>query len=302
MSGPNIKSLDWDAFRVILAIDREGSLSSAARTLGVSQATVGRHLKRAEEALNAKLFHRLSNGLFSTEPGKIAVEYAEKIEAEVSSANMRLSGANDEEGGVIRLSVPLNAMPHGLSSDIQAFMEEHPTVRFEIEASDQPANFLSRDVDAVVRADNNPTSGLWGYRLADIHYSFYGSKEFLETWRPQLEARPCTVPVPVIVLSNSEPSADRDVILGRYPGGRIVAECNGLDSLIPLVRDGLGLGRIARFMAPSYPELEMVLQCSEQHARSLWVLTHPDYRDTRRIRLFMEFVRDRFAARAEKFV
>lgn len=302
MSGPTIKSLDWDAFRVILAIDREGSLSSAARDMGVSQATVGRHLKRAEESLNAKLFNRLNNGLFATEAGAIAIEYATRIESEVKSANMKLLGTNDKDGGVIRLSIPLNAMPYGLSTDIQAFVAKHPEIHFEIRASDQPANFMDRDVDVVIRADNNPTSGLWGYRLADIHYSFYGSSGFMDRWQHELANAPLSARLPIIALSYADPAADRDFIMSRYPMARVVAECNGLDSVIPLVCAGVGAGRIARFMAPAYPDLRVILPCSDEDIRSLWVLTHPDYRETRRIRLLMDFLRSRYLARSAEFI
>jgi len=66
-------ALDWDAFRVILAVAEEGNLSAAAIKLNVNQATVGRKLKRVEQNLGVKLFDRMNNGLFPTDSGKAAI-------------------------------------------------------------------------------------------------------------------------------------------------------------------------------------------------------------------------------------
>lgn len=302
LSDTSLQALDWDAFRVILAIYRQGSLSGGARILGVNQATVARHLSRAEATLDAKLFNRLSNGLFPTEAGRVAVSFAVRIEDEVAAANLKLLGANEKEAGNIRFSVPLNAMPFGLASDIEAFLQIHPDVTFDILASDATANFQERKVDVVLRADNNPSSGLWGYRLADIHYSFYASSQFMDKWRVEMKRNPKTVPLPVIVLSNSDPASDRDQIFSKFPNAKVVAKCNGLDTVLPLINNHVGAARIARFMAPSHPNLEMVMECAQEHAKTLWILTHPDYRQTHRVRLFMEFIRDRYSARANQFI
>lgn len=293
--------VDWDAFRVILAIHREGSIIGAARTLGVNQATIGRQLNRAEKELEAKLFYRMNNGLIATSAGEIAINHAASIEEKVANARIKLLGSNEKEQGVIRLSVPHNAMPYGLSNDIKLFREMHPLIDFQINATDSAVNFLDMEVDVVVRADNNPSSGLWGYRLADIQYSFYGSQAFLEKWSDEMEASPETVPLPIVALSNARPNSDREQIMTMFPNAQVVFECNGMDSLIPLVFDGAGLGRIGRFMASYIPGLAPVMDCDTDHKRSLWVLTHQDYRETWRIRVFMEFLRDRFHSRLHEF-
>lgn len=293
--------LDWDAFRVILAVSREGSLVGAGKALGVNHATVGRQLKRAEDQLGSRLFDRLSTGLYPTAAGEMAIEFAERIEQEVESANLRLSGADDSMAGRVRLSVPLNLVAYGLSSDLQDFTRRFPDIYLDVNATDEPVSFLSRNVDVVIRANNNPSSGLWGFRLATVAYSFYGSRDFMELWQPRIDANPARVPLPYIALNDTEAWRDRDQLLHLYPSAVAVAETNGLDSMLPMVRDGLGVGRVARFMGERFDDLMPLTRCSDQCNRSLWVLTHPDFRETRRIRALMEFLRDRFSARSSQF-
>ena len=293
--------LDWDAFKVILAVSREGSLVGAARVLGVNHATVGRQLKRAEDQLGARLFDRLNTGLYLTSAGETAVEYAERIEQEVESANVRLMGADDSMAGTIRLSVPLNLVAYGLSGDLFEFNKMYPGIYLDVNGTDDPVSFLSRNVDVVIRANNNPSSGLWGFRLATVAYSFYVSQDFWNIWNDRLKRQADKAPLPYIALNDTEPWRDRDQLLKIYPSAVAVAETNGLDSVLPMVRDGIGAGRLARFMGERFDELVPLTRCDDQCNRSLWVLTHPDFRENRRIRTLMEFLRDRFTQRAPQF-
>lgn len=293
--------LDWDAFRLILAVARSGSLVGAGKLLGVNHATVGRQLRRAEDHLGSRLFDRFSTGMFPTPAGETAIKFAERIEQEVESANLLLLGADSSMAGTIRLSVPLNLVPYGLSEDLYEFGQMYPDFYVDLNADDETVSFLSRNVDVVIRANNNPSSGLWGYRLATVAYSFYASRSFWEIWKPRTEADPANVQLPYIVLNDTEPWRDREQLLRIFPNSRAVIETNGLDSVLPLVRDGLGAGRLGRFIGERFDDLIPITRCQEQCNRSLWVLTHPDFRQTRRIRTLMEFLRDRFAQRSDQF-
>lgn len=290
-------SLDWDVFRVILAVANSGSLSAAGRQLDIDPATVGRRLARAEAVLGAKLFNRLNNGLFPTKAGETAISYADRISRNVDEVNNKLLGADQHLAGTIRVSIPHNLMQFGLAQDIADFRDTYPEIEFRIETSDSLANFSNRTVDVVIRAENQPTSGLWGYQLTSVNYSFAASEAFLEKWQNQMADDPENVPLPYVALSTSDPAGDEQQLLSMFPNAQKVIVCNGLDSVIPLVAASVGTARIARFMLPTYPGLRKIMDCEDTWNRLLWVLTHPDLRDSRRIRLFMEFLRDRFKER-----
>ena len=57
----------WDLYRSFLAVLAEGSLSGAARALGIAQPTVGRHVAQLERSLSLLLFTRSQSGLLQTE-------------------------------------------------------------------------------------------------------------------------------------------------------------------------------------------------------------------------------------------
>ena len=73
--------MDWDHFRVFLAVARSGQLSAAARRLGVNHTTVARRLDAMEAELGATLFERRPTGCVLTEAGERLIPLAERIES-----------------------------------------------------------------------------------------------------------------------------------------------------------------------------------------------------------------------------
>ena len=293
--------LDWDTLRLVSAVADEGSISGTARKLGINVATVSRQIGRLETALDTKLFDRRHNGLFPTPQGLEAIRVARSIEREIEGLVVRVDGSSKADEGQIRLSVPLNVMGYGFSSDILEFQNQYPKINFVLNATDEPADFESREADVVVRVGENPPASLWGFKIARVGVSFYGSKDFMSKWRKQIEKNSGTAKIPFIELYTANQAADREEFLSKFPNGYTCAACNGMDSLIPMVRQGLGAGRMMRYMAAAYPDLEKIFDCDEKWSRTVWILTHRDYRSVRRIRKFMEFIRDRFKDREGEF-
>ncbi len=294
-------TLDWDTLRVVLAVSKEGSISGAARKLGVNIATISRQIGRAEEALEAKLFDRRHNGLFPTEQGLAAIDTAQAMQDEVEGLQGNVEGSILSEEGLIRLSLPLNVMQFGFADHLIAFQKLYPKIRFQINATDSPIDFESREADVVLRVGENPPASLWGFKIATVDVSFYGSTEFMAKWGDEIRDNPREAKVPFIELYTANPAADRDEFLAHFPNAIKCASCNGMDSLIPMLRNGIGAGRVMRYMARSYPELELIFDCSDSWSRTVWILTHRDYRSTHRVRIFLEFIRDRFKKRNFEF-
>src|SRR5690606_26315521 len=100
----NVSSLDWDHYRTFLAILREGSQSAAARALGLTQPTVGRHLDALELAAGKPLFLRSHQGLLPTETALSMRSYAETMAASAAALARAASGDGDSPEGTVRIS------------------------------------------------------------------------------------------------------------------------------------------------------------------------------------------------------
>ena len=98
-------AIDWDDFRFVLAIVRGGSVSAAARQLGVDHATVIRRVDRLERHLSAKLFDRRKTGYLLTEAGQRVADSAEAMESPVLAATVGPSDDAFEEGNAVSLAL-----------------------------------------------------------------------------------------------------------------------------------------------------------------------------------------------------
>src|SRR5690349_15321967 len=95
--------LDWQLCRSFLAVLDEGSLSGAARALGLTQPTIGRHVETLEQTLGTPLFVRSPQGLVPTEAALEIRPHAEAMRAAAASLRRAVSGAEGGARGTVRL-------------------------------------------------------------------------------------------------------------------------------------------------------------------------------------------------------
>src|SRR5689334_11508774 len=94
----------WDLYRSFLGVVREGSLSAAARHLGLTQPTMGRHIAALERSLGTPLFSRSQNGLVPTQAALALVPHAEAMASAADALVRAASGDADEPKGVVRVT------------------------------------------------------------------------------------------------------------------------------------------------------------------------------------------------------
>ena len=109
-------TIDWDDFRFLLAIVRGGSVSAAARQLGVDHATVIRRVDRLERHLKAKLFDRRKSGYLLTEAGQRVADSAEAMESTIVANQEAVGGSRAHLTGTVRIGAPDGFGSHFLAS------------------------------------------------------------------------------------------------------------------------------------------------------------------------------------------
>ncbi|MEM1131287.1 MAG: LysR substrate-binding domain-containing protein [Pseudomonadota bacterium] len=86
-------------------------------------------------------------------------------------------------------------------------------------------------------------------------------------------------------------------VMSSIPEAKVIGTCNTADSFVSLVRIGGGIGQMMQYIAEPHADLVKVRDCGPGSSHPVWRLTHRDHRETRRIRAFMDFIRDRFIER-----
>src|SRR5579859_6044713 len=99
-----MKEPDWSHYRAFLAVLHEGSLSGAARVLGLAQPTLGRQIAELERSLGAALFIRSQRGLVPTDAGRDITAHAEAMAAAAGAMLRLASGGMSDRSGVVRIT------------------------------------------------------------------------------------------------------------------------------------------------------------------------------------------------------
>jgi len=145
------KPLDWDSYRSLLAVLDEGSLSGAARALGLAQPTIGRHIEAIEQALKRPLFLRSQRGLRPTETALALRPYAQALQANAEALVRAASRQDDHISGAVRITasevIAAEVLPFILADHAMI----HPQLSFDVDASNRNADLLSRAADIAVR-------------------------------------------------------------------------------------------------------------------------------------------------------
>lgn len=175
MTQPN-----WDYYRTFLAVLQHGSLSAAARDLGLTQPTIGRHIDALEEAIGAQLFTRSQQGLMPTEIASSLKPYAETLEA-TSAALLRAATEERETvSGTVRISASEVIGVEVLPPILAELQEEHPGLVIELSASDTVEDLLQREADIAVRMIAPSQEALVVRRIGDVPLGFFAHRRYLD--------------------------------------------------------------------------------------------------------------------------
>ncbi|AWI85774.1 LysR family transcriptional regulator [Alloyangia pacifica] len=282
----------WDDQRAFLAVIDGGSLSEAARRLGLSQPTVRARIACLEKALGSALFTRAVNGMV---PTKQALALAMHVRAmqRASDALVRAASApSDAIAGVVRLSVSEVVGMEVMPSMLASLRAVHPELRVELILSNTSANLLEQEVDVAIRMTPPKQKALVARKVATIPLGFYAHRRYLE-------AR--GVPATIAEFSTHDligpDRSRRDLLFAsqifpELPPERFVLRTDSHPAHLAAARAGLGIAVAQVPLARRYDDLVRVLPDLQVAALETWIVLHEDLRDTPRVRA----LRDHLAA------
>jgi DNA-binding transcriptional LysR family regulator len=151
---------------VVSKIASAGSLSGAARALGLSQTMVTKHLAALETRLGARLFHRTTRRLAITDAGRRYLDLAERVLSDFEAAEAAVSAERVEPRGLLRLNAPLAFGIRQIAPLLAAFAARYPRVSVELGLNDRLVDLVEEGWDLAIRIGNLRDSSLVAKRLA----------------------------------------------------------------------------------------------------------------------------------------
>jgi len=165
---------------VFAKVAAAGSLSAAARAMGMSQTMVTKHIASLETRLGVKLFHRTTRRLSMTQAGRNYLESSERILAEMEAANAAVAADRVEPRGLLRLNAPVAFGTGQIAPLLAEFAERHPQVTVELGLNDRLVDLAEEGWDLAIRIGNLSNSSLIARRIAPCRIVVCAAPSYLK--------------------------------------------------------------------------------------------------------------------------
>lgn len=169
---------DWDLYRSFGAVLREGSLSAAARALGLTQPTLTRHIDTLETALGLPLFTRSQRGLIPTEAARELAPYADNLAATVAALRRAAGGQGGAVRGAVRVTASEVVGAEILPPILADLQQHYPDLVVELVLSNRVDNLLRRDADIAVRMVEPQQEALLVRRVGAIGLGLFAHRRY----------------------------------------------------------------------------------------------------------------------------
>ncbi len=285
---PNMN--DWSLVRSFLAVLRGGSLSAAARTTGLTQPTIGRHIDQFEDALGKGLFTRSPGGLIPTAAAVALQPHAEAMEGAMAALVRASESGGDKSAprGTVRITsseiMGSLVLPEILAEILAEIRFKFPEITFECAINNRSDDLLRRDADIAVRMVRPIQEGLVARKIGEVQLRLYGHRRYIDRF-----GNPTSIEKlmkgHVIGFDRDEFSA-RSVAAGTLPISRDLFSyrCDADTAQVAAIQAGLGIGVMQVTLARRNPDLVQVLGEQVKLKLDVWIAVHEGQRDQPAIR------------------
>lgn len=279
---------DWNDLRYFLAVTSAGSLSAAARTLGVEHTTVSRRIEALERVLAVRLFDRFARGWALTEAGKALLPQAQRVEEEIHGLLRQASGANAAQNSV-RISAPPAIAAHWIAPELPRMRSELDYIDIDLGAEPAQVDLSRREAEIAIRFKRPQTPDLAVRQVATVHYYLCATSEYLAgrdagRWE-------------FIGYDESLAETPQQEWLKIFAAGRrFILSSNELGVIASATRAGLGIA-----VLPDYLATGLIIAGSDCPVqRKLWMVIHDDVRKSPSVRRTADLLADMFSRTARQ--
>lgn len=273
----------WDDLRIFLSLAREGTLTTAAKALGVSHPTVSRRVQALEKQIGARLFDRLPDRFVPTAAGAELLADTEAMEKAALSINRRSAGLSDTVSGVVRLSAG-EAMAVLVARHLPWLRARLRHIEFEVIASHTLANLSRREADLLIREQVPELTGIVTRKLCRVAYAVYAARSLEVTSTAMATLADFTW----VGFDDDHSYMPGQHWLHEQLGRRPEIRVNNWLVLHDAVRVGAGLAVMPCYLADRDSTLRRVGGVLPEITSEQWLLVHRDLRALPRVRAVMD--------------
>jgi molybdate transport repressor ModE-like protein len=281
--------MNWEDLRYFQAIAQAGTLSGAARKLGVDNATVSRRLTSLEETLKVRLVERLPRESRLTEVGQRILEQVAAIEeSALAVARISLAARSQEHGKVVITAPPVLAR-HFLAPNLRTLSQRHPLVQLSILSESQIVSLSRLDADLALRLSAPIEDTDVAQKIGRMDFGLYASPDYPNVAKP--------ADWEFIAYTDRQADfAHRRWLYEVIGERRVVCEVTDLSNQYEAACSGIGVAGLPCFIADAEPKLQRLPAGHPALSLDVWIAIHPDRRHDRLVRNAMSHIAELVAA------
>jgi DNA-binding transcriptional LysR family regulator len=286
---------DWNRARAFLVTAEEGSLSAAARALGMTQPTLGRQVEALEQELDVLLFNRIGKRLELTESGLDLLEHVRAMGNAASRVSMAASGQSQVLEGTVAISVGEMFAAHVLPPILSKLRAAEPGIDLEIVATNAPSDLQRREADIAIRNFRPTHPELVARKVRDMAGHLYAATSYLDRLgRPLTLAKLSTADFIGFDRSPAMIERLRSLGLALSQKNFVLISANQLVQWA-MIKQGLGVGVMAEVIGDAEPLVERALPELETVMFPVWLASHRELHTSRRVRVVFDLLANELA-------
>ncbi len=284
--------IDWNLTRAFCATADAGSLSAAARQLGLTQPTLSRQVAALEAGLGVMLFERVGKRLVLTPTGLGLLEHARAMAASAEAMALAAAGQSRDITGRVCISATDAVATYLLPEIVARVHEQAPQITVVILATDSISDLRRREADIAVRHMRPTEPDLIGRLAGEMTAHFYAS----HTWIARHGAPQSVADLGGVSLLGFEPVERFVEHLSKVAIPVTADQCRIVSSsavvLWEMLRRGLGVGMMLSEIAERTPGLVRLLPELPGTPVPVWLVTHRELHTSARVRLVFDTLFD----------
>lgn len=283
---------DWSLWRSFGAVVEQGSLSAAARALGLSQPTLGRHIEALERELEVTLFERTLTGLKPSETALRLYEPVVTARAALAEASLVAEGSSAALTGAVRITSSTVTCAYVLPPILAEIRQAFPQIAIEVVPTDTVENLLLRESDIAVRMFRPTQLELIARHLGDVSIVACAHQSYVAR-----RGRPERIDQ---LTQHDLVGFDRSDLLiagARMMGydlkrSDFMTRTDSQTNNWELVKAGLGIGFAQQGLVEATPGMVRLLAGFNPPPLEVWLTTHRELFTSRRIRAIYDRLGD----------
>jgi DNA-binding transcriptional LysR family regulator len=268
--------IDWRDLHYFAALADAGSLSAAARQIGVEHATISRRVAALEQDMGLKLVDRRGRRLKLTEEGEKIAAVARRMNEEALAIG-RVKAASSSLIAEVTVSAPPAYANFALVAPLARLSRSHPGLKIRLIGEKRYASLDSREADIAVRL-GRPEKGDFAIRMiGTLPFALYATADYLAENQPEDWT--------FIAYDESMNDAPQQVWLKGFAAGREIGiRASSLEAQAHFAGLGAGIACLPEFAARPHTDLVAISTTDQPMAREIWLVTHNDVRNVPAIR------------------